>query len=114
MKWGNKDTSELEISHLHNIINWIYKEWAKSKEIKSSQKNQDILSNFRQSQINCVRAELDFRNYGLDNRLLVEIEFEKHEKNMDNFSNPQKNLIDRLTYLSDSRFEDTFGHSPYY
>ena len=110
MNWGNTDTTRMETSHLINCINWINKMWSKERLGVGSNEAIDLL---RQSQINCIRAELDFRNGMVDNRLNVEIQHESNEKRYKALVNPVS-IADRMIWQSNAKFEDTFGEYPEY
>jgi hypothetical protein len=85
----------------------VFKEWKKELILFKSPKDQDLINNFRQSQINCLRAEIDYRGFGLDNRLSVEILHETIEK-----KNKLNSLVDELLHRSNLKFSDTFGFEP--
>jgi hypothetical protein len=124
MKWGNKDTKEMDNNHLKNTINWIKRQLLLIPADLKYFIYKEIVISFRYSQIACIEAELLFRTNNIDNRNTVETIhtniskiFDFYQKNEKMFRIGKWQTMEEISLemriRSDEKFEDNFGHSPY-
>jgi len=125
-KWSNKYLTELETSHLINIILWIKKNnISKIEKLTDNYQNLAIqkLKKTFQDRINCIQGEIDFRKGKNVDRVELNNITTQSEQFLDEFKANEKkyrkgNWITHKEFLQQTnnrsveKFEDNYGFDP--
>ena len=125
-KWGNKYLTELETSHLINIISWIRRNNISKIEKLTDNYQHLVIRKLKetfQDRINCIQGEINFRKGKNVNRVELNNIATQSEQFLDEFEANEKkyrkgNWITHEEFLQQSnnrsveKFKDNYGFDP--